>query len=431
MRPRNNLYISVSMRQVSSVVYAVCQLSLPLVLMRGGPGVSGRSARSRGGNVPIVPVWRYASHGDYKSRNSIGGSYLPVNCTVADLFRYSLDNGAFEGHVVTSWWGRAFYCSIPRFALAPDRASKCFCVTDDYRHAEASYKGAVSFFMGMIGARLVFEKFLGGNKPNYQLLHAGDSKHFILTPSIGKGKSSSGNGKKSSGKPKPDYVAIDDRGVPYALVEAKGTSGARVRYASVEEAKGQLQLDLVITLDAAGRPLWVRSGDELEKHVVASSFPRGVASKACSWELCDVDPDGAGKGELIIKLDGAIYAHYMPVLQWLSRDEVRRESVSGVDCDLVQIGDGVSVGLVSGLREVIADHGNVTVGFGDQGSGVQERDSADCFHRVSEFFRSMEGFQGWSEGENVSMGGDGVVVVLSDDYVHAFGMEAERTSGVS
>ena len=43
----------------------------------------------------------------------------------------------------------------------------------------------------------------------------------------------------------------------------------------------------------------------------------------------------------------------------------------------------------------------------------------------------MEGFQGLSEGENVSMGGDGVVVVLSDDYVQAFGMEADRASGVS
>ena len=371
--------------------------------------------------MPIVPVWRYASVKDYKSRNSIGGSYVPVNCTVADLFRYSLDNGAFEGYVVTSWWGSAFYCSIPLFALAPDRASKYFCVTDDYRHAEASYKGAVSFFMGMIGARLVFEKFLGGNKPNYQLLHAGDSKHFILKPSSGKGKS-------SSGKRKPDYVAIDDRGVPYALVEAKGASGAWVRYKSVEDAKDQLQLDSVTTLNAAGHPLWVRSGDELEKHVVASSFPRGVASKASSWELCDVDPDGAGKGELTIRLDGAIYAHYMPVLQWFSRDEVRHESVNGVDCDLVQIGDGVFVGLVSGLREVIANRGNVTVGFGDQGSGVQERDSADCFHRVSEFFRSMEGFQGWSEGENVSMGGDGVVVVLRDDYGQAFGCRRQSCS---
>ena len=29
------------------------------------------------------------------------------------------------------------------------------------------------------------------------------------------------------------------------------------------------------------------------------------------------------------------------------------------------------------------------------------------------------------------MGGDGVVVVLSDDYVQAFGMEADRASGVS
>lgn len=395
-----------------------------------GPGVSGRSAQSRGGNVPIVPVRRYASDNDYKSRNSIGGSYVPVDCTVADLFRYSLDNGAFEGHVVTSWWGRAFYCSIPRFALAPDRASKCFWVTDDYRHAEASYKGAVSFFMGMIGARLVFEKFLEGNKSNYQLLHAGDSKHFILKPSSGKGKLSSGNGKSSGGNRKPDYVAIDDRGVPYALVEAKGTSGARVHWKRVEGAKDQLNLASVTTMNGAGYPLCVRSGDELEKHVVASSFTHGVASKASSWELCDVDPDGAGEGELTIKLDGAIYVHYMPMLQWLPRDGVRRENVNGVDCDLVQIGEGVSVGLVSGLREVIADHGNVRVRFGDQGSGVREGDSADCFHRVSEFFRSMEGFQGWSEGENVSMGGDGVVVVLSDDYVRAFSREADRASWV-
>lgn len=361
--------------------------------------------------MSIVPVYRYDSDKDYKAKNSIGGSYVGVTCSMADIVRYSLDNGDFEGHVVTSLWGQIFYRSIPLFALTPDMMSRRFLATDDYRHAEASYKGAVSFYLGMIGARLVFEKFLGGNKRNYQLLHAGDSKYFSLMT--------------SSGKRKSDYVAIDDRGGPYALVEAKGTSGARVHWERVKDAKGQLNLASVTTLNGAGHPLCVRVGDELEKHVVASSFTRGVASKASSWELCDVDPDGAGEGELTIKLDGAIYAHYMPMLQWLSRDEVRRENVDGVDCDLVQIGEGVSVGLVSGLREVIADHGNVRVGFGDQGSGIREGDSADCFHRVSEFFHSIEGFQGLSEGENVSIGGDGVVVVLSDEYVRAFNLESD------
>ncbi len=184
--------------------------------------------------MSIVPVYRYASDEEYKTKNSIGGSYVSATCSMADIVRYSLDNGDFEGHVVTSLWGQMFYRSIPLFALTPDMTSRRFLVTDDYRHAEASYKGAVSFYLGMIGARLVFEKFLGGNKRNYQLLHAGDSKYFSLTTSNGKRKS--------------DYVAINDRGVPYALVEAKGTSGVRVHWKRVKDAKDQLNLASVTTL---------------------------------------------------------------------------------------------------------------------------------------------------------------------------------------
>ena len=353
--------------------------------------------------MPTVPVYRYASVEDYKKQRSIGGSYVSVNCSVADLVRYSLDNGHFEGHVVTSSRGQLFYRSIPLFALATDMARTHFWMTADYRHAEASYKGAVSFYLGMIGARLVFDKFLGGDKPNYQLLHAGDSTHFNL--------------QASGGKRKPDYVAIDDQGVPYALVEAKGTSGARVDHKRVEQAKVQLKLASVTTLTATGQPLCARQGAELEKRVVASSFTSGVAPKGRSWELCDVDPEGAGEGELIIQLDGAIYAHYMPMVQRLSPDhspdpsrgKMREERINDVDCELIEISKGVSVGLVKGLREAIGDQGNVD----------------DCFHRVSEFFKSM-GVQGVCEGENVSMGGDGVVVVLSDEYVQSFNLEVDR-----
>ena len=358
--------------------------------------------------MPTVPVYRYASGNDYKAQKTIGGSYVSVNCSAADLVRYSLDNGHFKGHVVTSEWGQRFYHSIPRFALALDAARKHFSMTTDYCHAEASYKGAVSFYLGMIGARLVFDKFLGGDKPNYQLLHAGDSTHFNL--------------QTSGGKRKPDYVAIDDQGVPYALVEAKGTSGARVDHNRVEHAKDQLKLASVTTLTATGQPLYMRKGDELEKRVVASSFTRGVASKGSFWELCDVDPEGVGEGELTIQLDGAIYAHYLPMVQRLSlghspdpsrdrsRHKMREERINNVDCELIEISKGVSVGLVKGLREVIGDQGNVD----------------DCFHRVSEFFDSMKGFRGLSEGEKVSMGGDGVVVVLSDEYDQSFKLEVDR-----
>ena len=355
--------------------------------------------------MPTVPVYRYRSHDDYNARKSNGRSFVPVNCSMADLERYSLDNGHFEGHVVTSKEGQLFYRSIPRFALDPDWVRKRFLATDDYRYAEASYKGAVSFYLGMIGARLVFDKFLNGTKANCQLLHAGDSKHFNL--------------QGVSGKRKPDYVAIDDKGDPYALVEAKGTSGARVGNDRVRDAKGQLMLASVTTLTATGQPLCVRTGHELEKHVVASSFTGGVTSKGSSWKLCDVDPEDAGEGELTIQLDGAIYAHYMPMVQRLSRNGVRCESVNNVDCDLVRIGEGVSVGLVRGLRDVIADRGNMGVGFGDQGSNARERNDDGCFRRVSEFFHLIEGFQGLIEDEKVSMGGDGVVVVLGDEYVRS------------
>ena len=368
--------------------------------------------------MPIVPVWRYFSNKDYKSRNSIGGSYVPVNCSIADLVRYSLDNGNYEGHIVTSCSGQRFYRSIPGFALECDDGMRRFFMTKDYRHAEVSYKGAVSFYLGMIGARFFFDKFLAGWASGYQLLHAGDSKQFVLT--------------QASGKRKPDLIAINAQGIPYALLEAKGTSGTRVEGNRIRSAKDQLQLARIETLNAAGRAVSSVPGVLIvNKHVIASSFTGGALSQSSVWELCDVDPHGNGEGKLTVDLDAALYARYMPIACSLSRGEVIHQNVGGVDCDLVQIGEGVSVGLVSGLREVIADHGNVTVGFGDQGSGVQERDNADCFHRVSEFFRSMEGFQGQSEGENVSMGGDGVVVVLSDDYVQAFDMEADRASGVS
>jgi len=126
-----------------------------------------------------------------------------------------------------------------------------------------------------------------------------------------------------------------------------------------------------------------------------------------------VDPEGAGEGQLTIQLDRAIYAHYSPMVQWLLKGKVTEVSINDVVCDIVEISDGVSVGLPKDLRKVIRDQETV---------GVRD----DCFRRVSDFFDSMEGFQGLSEGEKVSMGGDGVVVVLSDEYVQSFDPEVDR-----
>ena len=81
----------------------------------------------------------------------------------------------------------------------------------------------------MIGARFFYDKFLAG-WASYQLLHAGDSEQFVLT--------------QASGKRKPDLIAINAQGIPYALLEAKGTSGTRVEGNRIQSAKDQLQLVL-------------------------------------------------------------------------------------------------------------------------------------------------------------------------------------------
>ena len=104
------------------------------------------------------------------------------------LLDIPIDNGNYEGHIVTSCSGRQFYHSIPGFALECDDDMRQFFMTEDYRHAEVSYKGAVSFYLGMIGARFFYDKFLAGWASGYQLLHAGDSEQFVLTQASGKSK---------------------------------------------------------------------------------------------------------------------------------------------------------------------------------------------------------------------------------------------------
>lgn len=160
--------------------------------------------------MPIVSVRRFTSLSDYQRHNGRGGVQVDVDCSVPDLARYSLYNGSYAGHVIRSSSGRRFYRSIPRFALAYDRALDSYVMRDDYRFAESSYKATVSFFLGMIGVRVVFEKLMGGSKPGRFLLHAGNRKQFVL---------------KTSGMQKPDFIAVDENGDPYALFEGGGVNG--------------------------------------------------------------------------------------------------------------------------------------------------------------------------------------------------------------
>ena len=360
--------------------------------------------------MPIVSVRRFTSLSDYQRHNGRGGVQVDVDCSVPDLARYSLYNGSYAGHVIRSSSGRRFYRSIPRFALAYDRALDSYVMRDDYRFAESSYKATVSFFLGMIGVRVVFEKLMGGSKPGRFLLHAGNRKQFVL---------------KTSGMQKPDFIAVDENGDPYALFEGKGSSDSGVKSYQIEHGKEQVEDVLSVTLTGArGVSGVMKQGVDLERHVVASGFLNRPGVRGGIWGLYDVDPSGEGMGDLVVDFDGAVYDYYAPVVSVLSEggeDVV----VNGVNCELVKVEEGVSIGLVRGLRDVICEiadkKANPKMGHKYIFEGVGD----GCARRVAEYLNGLDAIAGGSVDERVSMGGDGIVVMVSDEYVKSFNLESD------
>ena len=293
--------------------------------------------------MPIVSVRRFTSLSDYQRHNGRGGVQVDVDCSVPDLARYSLYNGSYAGHVIRSSSGRRFYRSIPRFALAYDRALDSYVMRDDYRFAESSYKATVSFFLGMIGVRVVFEKLMGGSKPGRFLLHAGNRKQFVL---------------KTSGMQKPDFIAVDENGDPYALFEGKGSSDSGVKSYQIEHGKEQVEDVLSVTLTGArGVSGVMKQGVDLERHVVASGF--------------------------------------------LNRPGVR------------------------GLRDVICEIADKKANPKMRHKYIFEGVGDGCARRVAEYLNGLDAIAGGSVDERVSMGGDGIVVMVSDEYVKSFNLESD------
>ena len=100
----------------------------------------------------------------------------------------------------------------------------------------------------------MFEKLMGGSKPGRFLLHAGNRKQFVL---------------KTSGMQKPDFIAVDENGDPYALFEGKGSSDSGVKSYQIEHGKEQVEDVLSVTLTGArgGRCQWVVAMSSLNASV--------------------------------------------------------------------------------------------------------------------------------------------------------------------
>ncbi len=48
-----------------------------------------------------------------------------------------------------------------------------------------------------------------------------------------------------------------------------------------------------------------------------------------------------------------------------------------------------------------------------------------CARRVAEYLNGLDAIAGGSVDERVSMGGDGIVVMVSDEYVKSFNLESD------
>lgn len=375
-------------------------------------GALGCFVLRKGAAVPTVSIRRFASFSDYERHNGRGGLQVNVECSVADLARYSLHNGSYAGHIIRSRSGRMFYRSIPRFALAYDCALDSYVMRDDYRFAESSYKAAVSFFLGMIGVRVVFEKLMGGSKPGRFLFHAGNRKQFVL--------------KSRSGMQKPDFIAVDENGDPYALFEGKGSSDSGLKTHQIEHGKEQVEDVFSVMLNGAcGVPGKIKQGVDLKKHVVASCFSSHSGIGGSVWSLCDVDPSGEGLGDLVVDFDGAVYDHYAPIVSILADEDVDIVTVNGVECELVKVEDGVAIGLVQGLRDVICEIADKKANPKTRDKYIFEGVSDGCAWRAAEYLKSLDGIAGENMGKRVSMGGDGIVVMVSDEYVRSFNLESD------
>lgn len=319
---------------------------------------------------------------------------------------------AMGGHIIRSRTGRSFYRSIPRFALAYDRTLDTYVMRDDYRFAESSYKATVSFFLGMIGVRVVYEKLMGGSKPGSFLFHAGNNKQFLL--------------KSRSGMQKPDFIAVDENADPYALFEGKGSSDSGVKSYQIERGKEQVEGVSSITLKGArGVSGKVKRGVDLKKHVVASGFSNRSGVRGGVWSLFDVDPNGEGVGDLLVDFDGAVFDYYAPIVSILSTGSGDVVKVNGVNCELVKAEDGVVIGLVQGLRDVICEIVDKKANPETKYQYICERMSDGCARRVAKYLNGLDGIVSENGDKHVSMGADGIVVMVSDEYVQSFNMGSD------
>ncbi|MDO4848947.1 MAG: hypothetical protein Q4B45_04120 [Coriobacteriia bacterium] len=232
---------------------------------------------------------------------------------------------------------KKFYESLVGMILACSNSR--YVANDGYTMAEPSIKSSLSYFAGMVAARVVGEnKKLMGLDP---LLHAKDSSIVL--------------GRVNASCFTPDFVGFNKGHTSAYLLEAKGTSwskdsAGKIKRDSLEHAKDQLSSIGHICYDNK-----IYFGPSISRYVITSEFckPSSGASQDKEWRISKVDPPSKGTAILFSDPNISLAAHYENIVRLFElreRADVTMDVRVGGDVVAVHFGSSV-IGLDRGIYE--------------------------------------------------------------------------------
>ncbi|PYE19550.1 hypothetical protein DFR67_103463 [Williamsia limnetica] len=248
--------------------------------------------------------------------------------------------------------------------------------SDSYTFLNPTEKGAVSYFLGQVQAKIVAETI-------FQVSTFAQFESYLQARGIPLRRS------------RPDFIGFDDSGSVFLTVEAKGRFGTRPSNTEIASAKLQSQ---------AINPGGSYPNDFVYAHV--SYFQDD------HWNADLYDPPAARKGQNL-DIQHAMFAHYWPTVSAINERTQSGFESTGMDSRLAQFDDfrtamfpevGIAIGVPSATYRS-------TLEFAAQNRGgvkVHPDTGIVKSHEVQEL-RSRFG------DNRISVGNDGMICELIDD----------------
>lgn len=234
-----------------------------------------------------------------KFKDGMSGGYNLCSINYGDIEAVAVSLCKFNSRRNPRSPENRFYESLVGMIL--DDSGNCYRAYDGYLEAEPSIKSSLSFYAGMIAARIVGEN------------HMGMASDFIFHAKDCCIKLEDAPGKKGF---IPDFVGFDKGFHNAYLLEAKG-SADNVKPKTLEHAKEQLSnIDRVELINAPRNPA-AFSGQRIGRYIVTSEFHKtaGNASPDGEWYISRIDPPSEGADILVCELHIALASYYENIVR--------------------------------------------------------------------------------------------------------------------